>query len=264
MAYGIAGFSSSGQVGQPSPSIWGDCLNDELQEQGIGFYIYEPYTRAITLPNFPGSSSATTTFAYDATLPRVIDISYAPGTTTGNVSFWSEPLGIIAAGSGQGFWFEINWAPGNVTNTAAATFLGLTVEAGLENAFLATATSTAAVSNIGFLQGVGTNGNTLNLVQENGTNAAVILQANVTNSPSVVANGGTAANLTANTFVKLGLRYDGNQYLYSYVNGVQASKTLVDATFDQTNPYGFIYNTYSAATSVTNKVNFVRVAAKAF
>jgi hypothetical protein len=102
--------------------------------------------------------------------------------------------------------------------------------------------------------------------------SVILVQADVTNSPSISANfpanqsnasnapisqavtttiGGFPGNIQAytttsstttaaynNGFVKLGLRYDGQQYLYWYVNGVRAARALVNGTFDQSSDYG--------------------------
>lgn len=103
------------------------------------------------------------------------------------------------------------------------------------------------------------------------------IQTDLLNSASIAANGGGTANSTpavvpviagpnsggtavAAVFTKLGIRYDGQQYLYFYVNGYQAAKVTVDATFDQTSDYGVLLSLTGNA--VTLDVDFVRAAAK--
>lgn len=102
--------------------------------------------------------------------------------------------------------------------------------------------------------------------------SVVLIQADITNSPSITANfpanqsnasnapisqavtttiGGFPGNLQAytatqsttnaafnNGFVKLGLRYDGQQSIYWYVNGVRAARATVNGTYDQASNYG--------------------------
>lgn len=265
MAYGIIGFAAPGNASFPSPSIWGDCLNDELNEQAQGYYFYQNFVAGSPLPGMGNSVSdtnVTQTFSADTSLPEVMDVSVAPGTNISEIAaFGPQPVGPLS--SGNKFWFEVNVAFGSVTATSSANFVGIT---GLANQ-LATApvitgggaTNLGAVTFVGFQRVAGSNGNQLNLVQQNGTNGVVTLQANVTNSPAITANGGTAANISTN-FVKLGLRYDGLQYLYSYVNGVVASKTLVDSTFDQVSVLGGTIQTWVNAATASLKVGFVREA----
>lgn len=124
----------------------------------------------------------------------------------------------------------------------------------------------------------------------------VYIQTDLLNSPSIAANinapgntnlstnglvstttlNGIPGDLTAfqptpnttlnlnNGFVKLGIRYDGQQYLYFYVNGVQAARVQVDSTFDQVSNYGTavsITNTAGTSSSVI-ELEFFRAAAK--
>jgi hypothetical protein len=85
----------------------------------------------------------------------------------------------------------------------------------------------------------------------------------VTNSAALTAAGLTPSNLVINTFVKFGLRFDGNKTLYFYVNGVQVAKQEVDTTFDQSSYYVAAFNMKTgAATAVTNYVDFIRAAAQ--
>lgn len=84
--------------------------------------------------------------------------------------------------------------------------------------------------------------------------------AGATNTEAQFESGVVSA---ANAFVKLGLRYDGQQYLYFYVNGAQVAKVAIDATFDITNDYaGVVCGAAGTAAAFVLKVGFQRTAAK--
>lgn len=74
---------------------------------------------------------------------------------------------------------------------------------------------------------------------------------------------GTAAG--ASGFVKLGIRYDGQQFLYFYVNGAQTAKMAITAAQDQTSEFaGIVQIMAGTAATETLNVGFERTAAKLF
>jgi hypothetical protein len=95
-------------------------------------------------------------------------------------------------------------------------------------------------------------------------NAANPLGYAATASTPVVPAGALVANAAQTTtgWVKLGLRYDGQQYLYFYVNGTQVAKIVVSAaTLDVLSTYGGVVAiTTGTAAASTVDVNFFRKA----
>jgi hypothetical protein len=73
--------------------------------------------------------------------------------------------------------------------------------------------------------------------------------------PSITAAYG------ATGFVKLGIRYDGQQYLYFYVNGVQTAKMVITSGNDTVSDFGGIAVIQAgAAAAVTLNLGFERTA----
>jgi hypothetical protein len=67
--------------------------------------------------------------------------------------------------------------------------------------------------------------------------------------------------LGATGFVKLGIRYDGQQYLYFYVNGVQTAKMVITSGNDTVSNFGGIAVIQAgAAAAVTLNLGFERTA----
>jgi hypothetical protein len=70
---------------------------------------------------------------------------------------------------------------------------------------------------------------------------------------------------TATGFVKLGVLYDGQKYVYWFVNGTQVAKQAVDATFDQLSRYGgIVCLTVPSTTAVTLLIDFLRIGYKEY
>ena len=66
----------------------------------------------------------------------------------------------------------------------------------------------------------------------------------------------------ATGFVKLGLRYDGQQYLYFYVNGSQVAKLAISSVMDITSDFAGVVEVVAGASANTVlNVNFLRAAA---
>jgi hypothetical protein len=106
---------------------------------------------------------------------------------------------------------------------------------------------------------------TTGVVASGAVGSSGFIQKDVTNAASFVANGGVAFNMTAKTFTKFGLRYDGQQYLYGYVNGVQVSKTQVAGTLDALTDFGVIFSNSIAGSgpvACEYDIAFFRAAAK--
>lgn len=298
MGYGIVGYSQANALNQPSGAIWGDCSSYELLDEGSGYFIFQDFKGSLTLPDLPSVATNSGSFAYNASFDSVISLT--TGTTAGNDTLaFTKPMGPITAGSGQKIWFEAAVSVASIA-VAHGVFVGLANNLALSAGHLISAASATKNSNtIGSTTGQSFVGfwlhgdavTNFDAVWGAGTTAALtpttvntvlasVLTANANNpnpaNPNytpplppgaLIATTGTQASLVAGTagFVKLGLRYDGQQYLYFYVNGTQVAKLAVAAPFDQTSDYGGVVEIVAgtAAAAVLN-VQFVRTAAKLF
>lgn len=87
-------------------------------------------------------------------------------------------------------------------------------------------------------------------------------------APGTLVAAATAAAskvTSANGFVKLGISYDGQQYVRWFVNGTPVAKAQVDSTFDQTSTMGgVVCLTVPSTTAVTLLADFIRVGAKEY
>jgi hypothetical protein len=69
--------------------------------------------------------------------------------------------------------------------------------------------------------------------------------------------------LGAQNFIKLGLRYDGSQYVYFYVNGLQVAKFQVTTSFDVTDDFASVVEILPGTAAAEKlDVSFIRASAK--
>lgn len=298
MAYGIVGYSQANAINQPSGAIWGDCSSQELLDEASGFFVYTEFKSGATLPGLPNVATDSGAFSYNASFDSVCKFT-SGGTQSDDILAFTKPVGPITPGSGKTVWFEAAVSAASIS-VAHGVFVGLANAKALAAGKLISAASVTKASNtlgstdgesfVGFwmhgdavtnfdaVWGANTTAaltpTTVNVV------LASVLTANANNpnpaNPSytppappgaLIATTGTQSNLEAGTagFVKLGLRYDGKQYIYFYVNGTQVAKLVVDKTFDITSNFGGVVciAAGSAAAAVLN-VQFIRCAAKVF
>lgn len=288
-------------AGLPNPSIWGDCPGQELNDSGRGYYAQRNFIDASigtlgstvgSTPGLPYDADTSTTFAYDATYPHTLDVTL-PATSGKGFALLFNAMGAIAAGSGRKMWAEVNFAvPLNSTTIGnAGVLFGFADQSALastsarvaissvstttvltpaSNSFIGFGSRQAASAIVDFdaLYTSGTGG-VINSV------ATKVLNSNAFNQyngqgvnqggnwfPGGILNYPSApGNAVANTFYSLGLRYDGQQYIYFYVNGVVVAKQIVDSTVDQSSNYGVIFNVLAnTATAYTTKLSFFRAA----
>lgn len=281
MAYGIIGFTQPGNTfstapvgllqSLPSPSIWGDCQNEELNEEATGFYFNTNFKTAATLPGMPNSG----TFVGVASTDSAVSMS---GTSTG-AAMWTSTMGPLAPNGNSKLWFETNICPQSST-LVASIFLGLTTSTGLVATSATTSstgtgvTLTSTAGYVGFVSR-GTIPNNFDAVYQKGGSTAALASTIVVLSSTLTASANNPnpgnVNFVPSTspgvfngtnWTKLGVRVDKN-YVYWYVNGNVVAKKLVDSTFNTTDSYGGIVqiNGASSAASLVN-VSFFRVAAK--
>lgn len=286
MGYGIIGYSQANALNQPSGAIWGDCSSQELLDEGSGYFTYVTFTDSVTLPDLPSSAANSGTFTQDANFDHAC--LFTTGTTSGNGNAaWTRPTAQLAPGSGQRFWFEAAVSLQDVTEVNGV-FVGLVNKQGQTNALVQAAsatknsnllTSVSGTSCVGFWMHGDTLGNFdavyVNAVAGTGGKTPTTVNTVLANVLTANANNPNPANpnytpplppgaLTNNTVVKLGLRYDGQQYLYFYVNGTQVAKLLVSAqSIDIASTYGGVVAlTTGAAAAHHLDLQFFRSASK--
>jgi hypothetical protein len=289
MAFGIIGYSQQSSAYVPSGSIWGDCMGIEYLDLGIGYFKYSLFFENQTQPGMPSAAANSGTFTL--TQASESDGVYTPASllvTTGataqnGAALWLPANQPIIPNSGASVWFEANVALASVTNVSGL-FVGLANEDAQNDALISGASGTAGSnaiaaaagsSIVGFWMHGDTLGN-FDAVYVNdsaGTGLtpstisvvlADVLTANANNPNPGNPNYTPPAPpgvLTVGEFVKLGLRYDGIQFLYFYVNGAQVAKMLVTGNLDTVSDYGpIVALTTGAAAAHTANVQFLRYA----
>lgn len=292
MALGYIGYSLGSTDAFPSPSLWADCLNTILNDKGLGYYMAQdflgnynsPATTALAggIEVFTGAGTAVYGAAASATFgPNVL--SMATGATdNNNTEIFGEEQGAIVRGSGKKMWFEARVAPTALGDTAF--FIGLTTRANAnttttgpiaDNPSNSAAAGMVSATFIGFVSVQAASAiATVNAVYEKTTGTPVTVLANVGNASAFTAGGTNGSqfpggapstpaapgNLAAGIAVKYGIRFDGNQTLEFYVNGVLVAKQIVDSTVDQSGlmvPVVAAKN--GASTALTLNVDFIRM-----
>jgi hypothetical protein len=288
MGYGIIGVPGNGDITQPSPSIWGDCANGELLDEGLGYFTDKTFEDAVTLPDLPNSAANSGTFTQDANFDHALLLTTGATSGNGNVVY-TRPTVAITPGSGQKAWMEAIVSMQDITEVSGI-FVGFVNKIGMTNALVQAAsatknsnllTSVQSTSCVGFWMHGDALGNFDAVYVNNVANTsgvtpsavsvvlASVMTANANNpdpgNPLYVPAGAPGV-LANNTKVKLGLRYDGQQYLYFYVNGVQLAKLLVSAqNIDITSTYGAVVAlTTGAAAAHHLDVHRFRNASKLF
>lgn len=267
MSIGTASIAVAGAAAQPSPAIWADCRTTELLGQGLGYYVHNDFLGdTATEPGIAADADSGTTYtaAATATYGPNVEAVLVSNTDNNAVALRTAALGKIIRGSAQLFHAEIRLAVGALGDSAFA--FGLTTLANATRDVVADNPSTSAQATltsatfIGFVSVQASSAlATVNIVNRKTTGTEVSIATNVTNATAIaLAN---RSNLVANTFVKLGLRFDGNKTLHFYVNGVRVARYEVDTTVDQATDLCVVFNQKTgAATQIINYVDFIRAA----
>ncbi len=243
---GSIGFSQIGENAQPSPSIWGDSPNTILQDKGLGYFVHEEFTggadsiaftAALTVGSgvlgFDGDTDTVITHKA-AEVGGYLDIE-TDGDDNDAAAIFSEPLGTITRNSGKPLWFEARVELGAVADQGV--FVGLVEEAGASRDVVADNAASNGViteSLLGFLVDNGdTNAFDIVLRKDAGTVVNILNDAsNATAIPLA-----SRASITADVEFKLGIRFNGRDKIYFYVNGYEVAQYDVDSTVDQTKNY---------------------------
>ena len=291
MAFGIVTPASpvtSGGVNDPSMTIWADCPGSLYWDRGGGFFVTREFDADVTLPALPNAADGSPTYAFDTTTgpsgspSNTILKASTAATINDGLSIWTRPLGGLVPNSGAAFWAEASISLASITNVNGF-FFGLIENAGLAKDVFAVASATKASNTIQdySMAGFFVPGSQLTNIDamyrintSTGSPVAYTVSSNkfvlspILGSSALTSQGVTQTALVATatagaTFTKLGLRFDGLQYLYWYLNGYQFAKTLVQGNLDTTKQYGVILSITSgtASTAAVVDVDFFRGAA---
>lgn len=240
-------LSNQGAAEQPSPSVWADCRNTLLQDLGLGYFAHEEFRGNIEVASFADATVfGSGTLDVDADTGALAPVTGVAGGvakfTTGAsdndaIALFGPPLGAIVRNSGNPMWFETRIQA--VTLFDGGIFVGLGGESSIVRDVIADNPSTSAVAAllaqtlIGFVTVESSSAiKTLNIVYSKGSGTPVTVLTDALASSAIPTAAVLA--LTAATFVKLGIRFDGGKFLYFYVNGYQVARVEVDSTVDQT------------------------------
>lgn len=264
-------FDKAGGSNQPSPSIWKDCLGEEMNEVGTGYYKHF---------DFNGSPLVNTTIT-SALLARLnvadglsndgdddtvltqksgeiggyLDIE-TDGDDNDAFAMFTEPLGAMVLNSGNKFWFEARFEVGALADQGV--FIGLAEKAALSRDIVAdNCGALIGESLIGFqILADDTDGADAVFKLDNGT--VVEMKSDVTQASAL----STTFHLVADTEVKLGMKFDGKDQIQIFVNGTKVSTyTITPSTFPKgVNFGGIIAVKTGTAAAQSISVDWFRVA----
>lgn len=265
-----ANFSTTGDDSQVSPSVWADCRNTLLNDLGLGVYVDTHFQGNYpTSPGLPTDADSGTTYLQGATATYGPHVVAVLNTNTDNnaAALLTSALGKIQRGSGRRLWGEVRVAVGALGDSAFAfgftTLANATRDIIADNPSNSARAALTAATFIGFVSVQAASAlATVDAVYSKGSATPVVVLTNVTNATAIAST--SRSNLVANTFVKLGLRFDGNKTLYFLVNGIKVASQEVDGTFDQATDLALVFNQKTgAATQIINYLDFFRGAAQA-
>ncbi len=198
----------------PSTGLWGDCKWDDI-ENGIipGYTFFENFFQYSATGKFTGTAASGGTLAVSTTdIGGVLKITNDTSANN-SASLQSNALGKISSAAPQPLWWEARFKLNIVTKSSL--FIGL-MDVGTTSANIVTDTTGVPLSTgnfIGFSIAGGTSLVNLDAIYQKA-------------STTLVKQKAIAAVMAADTYVKVGCRYDGTK-LYYYVNGLLCETTGV-------------------------------------
>jgi len=269
MGYGLIGYDNAGNAGFPSPAVWADCPNTLLIDKALGYYIKADGAGDVnTLPGLPEDSDAGSYTYDDGTVDnRAVIADVGAATDNNALAIHSQPLAKLAKSSGTKLWAETDVAFDALADEAF--FFGFgdksalvrdvvaddpsnSAQAGVIDQSLVGFVTTQASSKIATVDAV---------YQKAGDGGATTVLADVTNASAIASSD--RSNLVAQTFVRLGVYYDGRSKVKFFVNGIKVAEKEVDSTFDQTHDLGVVF-ALKTGSAAQNKAyyRFIRAAAQ--
>lgn len=207
----------------PSPAIWGNLPIEELvAHPDKGIYFHDDFTGGVLLTNNQAESNLNgwraytgTTSGSDITDAGIVGGGIKLNSTTDNegVAIRKLPCFKLALGQGR-FALEARVKFNTITDSRQNAFFGLAAGTTLSTSFPITTSDAMADSNFVGFQKVFADGDALDTTYKADGVTAVTVKAD-------------AVTLVADTFVKLGMYFDGTK-LYFYADGARLAdyKTL--------------------------------------
>lgn len=240
----VAKYSQAGEANQPSPSIWSDCRGQLLNDLGLGAYMDANFmgvptgTVATTVVR-PAPGGFQLECDDDTVLSGALPVDEHSGRldieTDGDDNDAAALHGQIGIGleinSGKKVWFETRVALGAAADQGF--FAGLVEEDGLTRDVVAdNGTDPVGQSLFGFWVDSADTGEIQAVWKLDAGTTQVVLDDITRAAVYTDASGDTAADWpVADTYLKLGLKFDGRETLKWFVNGYEvASITVTDGT----------------------------------
>lgn len=215
------------EIRRPSPKLWSRIGWQQVRrDMGLGYFYETDFL------DFPVMADATAQGPWITRQDSSCTIQGTATTTGGVVSMITDTTDnnevYLEFGAGKGglvkisknfgrLCFETRVKYSSVTNDVASSFVGLTEEGAAVANFVADGGASLAVKDwVGF-EILNDDGDGMNAVHATASGARVEVEANTT-AP------------TADTYIKLGLYYDGEETLSYYVNGSPTATVDIDNT----------------------------------
>lgn len=230
----VVKYNDEGTAGQPSPNIWGDCPVEKalIAPDELGYVwddFVDPCVADTSIPNWELAGT-------NADIDNVADVvngqveMLGSGADNDSCTILKNDMYLLTKNSGKRFWLEASVKP-----TAAGTaddyalFVGLIESVGATAEMIADdGASLIDEDYVGF-QAL-TNATTIQDWD------AVINQGGSANFPSTIeADAGSIGT----SYIKLGMKFDGKQTVYFYVDGAQVATYDIDNLDNDTMAHEF-------------------------
>lgn len=236
-------YQNAGRSRFPSPSIWGDCPIKELIRDGTGPFFHQDFLGLagddggippFSLAGTNADAAALTSAVTGGTLMGGHVDLHTSGAANDEAYFISREIGRISLYSKNKLWLEGYFAPHQMADSHCFLFgIGETALLDLADP-ITNAGALGDESFIGFLTEAADEDLTAFVYHLDDGDVQDI----VADATEASALGDDAAALAADAYHKYGLRFDGEDKLYGYVDGVQISETTLVAG---THPIGSSY-----------------------
>jgi len=214
-------FASGGVDNVPSKELWGDSPMYGLNNAGQGSFYFEDFDAGINAAGTEHAalrtvSDGTTALTYHTT-GHAMTISTG-GTSNNENSQFLRPRAVIAPNSGKKIWLEARLAVDTAAATGDGGFAFGLCEKSMQvaDALVDTSMIVGDFDFVGFknIPGAGTTVKAVSVLA--GTETVV---------------EATAKTIVEGTFYQFGLRFDGKETVFFYVDGVLVGKQGVSATY---------------------------------
>lgn len=224
-------YRTAGHPSLPSPSIWADCNRSDILDMGSGYWFHDDFLGGIVVDTSVDGwlllgTNADVDVLSGGTLGGILDLNTTGGDND-EAYLIKQPFAQIVLGSGNSVWIETRFAPLVMEANDSGGVFGLGEKAFLvDNAIADNVGDLITESFVGF-RWLDADTDSIDAVYQLDAGAEVSILAEVTNASAL---GDDAATLVSAAFHKYGMRFDGKETLFTYVDGVVVAETTVDST----------------------------------